>query len=61
MAFVYRSERKLDLAPSADVLGPGSYIAHKEYKQKPSYVPFSSKTGRENDDGGPGYRNTSPG
>lgn len=36
MAFVYRSERKIELSGKESVtLGPGAYVGHKEYKPKP--------------------------
>ena len=36
MAFVYRAERKIDLAEKGKTpVGPGHYIAHKEYRPKP--------------------------
>lgn len=35
MAFVYRSDRKIDLAGKENLtLGPGAYVGHKEYKPK---------------------------
>lgn len=36
MAFVFRSERRIDLSGKENVtLGPGAYVGHKEYKAKP--------------------------
>ena len=39
MAFVFRSERKIDLnggkIENNTLLGPGRYIAHKAYAPKP--------------------------
>lgn len=46
MAFVCRSERTLTINESSSV-GPGAYLAHKEYQPQPSYAPFSSTSQRE--------------
>jgi hypothetical protein len=37
MAFVYRSDRKIDLSGKENntLLGPGRYVAHKPYIPKP--------------------------
>jgi hypothetical protein len=36
MAFVYRSDRKIDLnGKEGTSLGPGAYVGHKDYKPKP--------------------------
>lgn len=36
MAFVFKSERKIDLNGKENLtLGPGAYLGHKEYKPKP--------------------------
>jgi hypothetical protein len=37
MAFVYRSDRKIDLSGKENntILGPGRYIGHKPYVPKP--------------------------
>lgn len=47
MAFVHKSERKLDYYNSgSSELGPGSYIKPKEYKKRQAYAPFSTTTER---------------
>ena len=63
MAFVFRSERNIELSGKENntLLGPGRYVGHKPYVPKPqpydtnkhynSYIyrtaPFSIMTGRE--------------
>lgn len=46
MAFVSRSERSLNINETLSV-GPGAYLAHKEYQPNPSYAPFASTSQRE--------------
>ena len=37
MAFVYRSDRKIELSGKENqTVGPGAYVGHKEYKPKPA-------------------------
>lgn len=37
MSFVFKAERKMEFTDNENnvILGPGSYVGHKEYKTKP--------------------------
>ena len=46
MAFVSRSERSFNINETLSV-GPGAYLAHKEYQPQASFAPFASTSQRE--------------